>query len=226
MRRGALLLAALAAAACSSLGESGSPVAIEVFTPSPAVVDVGDTITLRARLLDQQGDSVAGTIRWRTLDSTLSIDSVTGRLTGDSAATVGRVQAVAGTLVGPITQFSVRARADSLVITAPADSILVLTGDTASGQLPAKVVDSLGTGLAGRILSFAIVAPSPAGALLSGGVKADTVSTGGDGMASPIMRVRNVNVASGDSVIVEVEARRPSGVVVPGSGQRIRVFFQ
>ena len=225
MKRGALL-AALAAAACSSLGESGSPVAIEVFTPSPAVVDVGDTITLHARLLDQQGDSVGGTIRWRTLDSTLSIDSLTGRLPGASAGTVGRVQAVAGTLVGPITQFTVRIPADSVIITATADSILVLTTDTASAQLPAKVADSLGNGLSGRILSFAIVAPSPAGAFLTDSVKADTVVTGGDGMALPVMRVRKAGLASGDSVIVQVDARRPSGAAVPGSGQRIRVFIQ
>lgn len=225
MTRGALVLAALAAAACSSLGESGTPVAIETITPSPPNVDIGDTIILRARLLDQRGDSVAGPIRWRTPDTTLAIDSLTGALTGLLSGS-GKVQAISGTLVGPFVTFTVRPAADTVIITAPADSIFVLTADTASVNLPAKVADSVGTGLAGRILSFAIVAPSPVGALLTGDVTGDTVSTGGDGTASPTVRVRKVGVAPGDSVIVQVEARRPSGKVVPGSGQKVRVFFQ
>lgn len=223
MRRPLLLVPALVALGCSSLGSSGTPVAIETITPDPAVVEVGDTIVLRARLLDQAGDSVGGTIRWRTPDSTVWVDSTTGRFTG-LQGTSGRVQAVAGSLVGPLIQFTVHARADSLKVAV--DSFLILTTDTASAPLDPKVVDSTGAGLASRKVAVSIIAPSPAGTRLSGDVVSDTVTTGSDGLPSVAIRVRKVGVVSGDSVIVQVETKRPSGAPVPGSGRVIRVYFQ
>jgi hypothetical protein len=226
VRRPGVLLAILAAAACSSLGDPGGPIAIEVFTPSPAVVEVGDTITLRARVLDQAGDSIAATIRWRTPDSTVSVDSLTGRFTGDSAGKSGRVQAISGTLVGPLTQFTVRTRADTVIVAATAESLLVLTTDTASAPLLPTVADSLGAASSGHFLALTIIAPSPAGARLSGDVVADTTTTGSDGHPATPVRVRKAGVVSGDSVIVQIQARRFGGSIIPGSGQKIRVFFQ
>lgn len=224
MNRPSLLLAALAVAGCSSLGESGSAVAIEVITPSPAVVEVGDTITLHARVLDQQGDSLAGaTIRWRTVSVNISLDSVTGRLSGDSGTTA-QVQAVSGSLVSSPVTFTVRPRSDTVIVAV--DSILVPVTDTASAALAPKVADSLGTGLQSRRVAITIVAPSPAGARLTGDVVSDTVTTGVDGLPFPAIWVRRAGVTSGDSVIVQVQVKRPSGAIVPGSGQVIRVFFQ
>ncbi|HEX7918527.1 MAG TPA: hypothetical protein VF454_03940, partial [Gemmatimonadales bacterium] len=102
----------LVAAACSSLGEGNAAVSIEIFVPSPASVEVGDTITMRARLLNIDGDSVAGTIRWRTADTAaVAIDSITGRFTGRSTtAGTGRIQAVSGSLVVPNPPLTVTVR--------------------------------------------------------------------------------------------------------------------
>jgi hypothetical protein len=199
-------------------------VAIEVLTPAPAVVEIGDTITLHARVLDQQGDSILGApIRWRTPDSTVWVDSLTGKFTGLSGST-GRVQAVSGSLAGPLTAFTVHPRSDTLIVLN--DSLFVLTADTASAPLDPEVTDSLLAGLADRRIAVSLVAPSPAGARLTGDVVSDTVTTGANGQPLTAIRVRKVGVASGDSVIVQVSAKRPSGAVVPGSGRHIRVFFQ
>ena len=216
-------IAVLAAAGCSSLGDPGAPVAIEVLTPSPAVVEIGDTITLRARVLDQAGDSIAATIRWRTADTTVAVDSVTGRFTGLFTGS-GRVQAVSGSLVASPVTYQVRLRADTVIVAT--DSLVILVADTASAILTPKVADATGAASGSHFLTLTIVAPSPAGARLSGDVVADTVTTGTDGLPAPSVRVRNVGVAVGDSVVVQVLAKRFGGSVIPGSGQKITVYFK
>ncbi len=222
MRR-TLLLAALSLAACSSLGDSGAPVAIDVLTPIPAAVDIGDTIVLHARLLDQGGDSVAGTIRWRTPDTTVTVDSITGAFTGLLTGS-GRVQALGAGLVSTLIQYTVRTPADSVVV--PTDTLKILAADTASAPLLPKVVDSLGAGLSGRTIVLTLVAPSPATARLTDTVVTITRSSATDGTPSPVVRVRKAGVVSGDTVAVKVDARRPSGALIPGSGQKILVVVQ
>lgn len=226
MRRRVLVIAALlSAAACSTLGERGAPVAIEFLVPVPAAVDIGDTIQLRARVLDTNGDSIAATIRWRTPDTTVGVDSVTGRFWGVSG-TAGRVQAVSGSLLGNLTSFVVRAHADTLIVSPATESLLViLATDSASVALTPKVAKA-DTAIADQTLVFTLVAPTPAGIRLSGDVTTRTVTTGSSGGPATPIRVRKLNAVAGDSAIVQVEARRPSGAVVPGSGQKIRVFFQ
>ena len=224
-RRIPVIVALLSAAACSTLGESGTPVAIEFLVPVPAAVDIDDTIQLRARVLDTNGDSIAATIRWVTPDSTVGVDSVTGRFWGVSGTT-GRVQPAVGSLLGNPTVFAVRRHADTLIVSAAAESLLVaLATDTASAVLTPKVAQA-DTGVADQTLVFTLVAPTPAGIRLSGDVTARTVTTGSTGEPGTAVRVRKLNAVAGDSAIVQVEARRPSGAVVPGSGQVIRVFFQ
>lgn len=224
MRRSLLLLAAFGVAGCSSLGDAGAPVAIEVITPSPAFVEIGDTITLRARVLDQAGDSIAATIRWRTPDDTLvAVDSVTGRFTGLRLG-LGRVQAVSGSLVGPVSTFNVHRRADSVIVAV--DSILVPASDSVSAALEAKVADSTGAGSQAHELRFTIVPPSPAGARLSGNVTADTVTSDAAGLPATPVRVRRAGLAASDTVTVQVDAKRFGGSTIPGSGRKIRVFFQ
>ena len=79
-----------AVVACSSLGDPGQPVAIEFFVPSPTIVEIDDTIILRARVLDANGDSVGAEIRWRTPDTAkVGVDSLTGALWGRAAPAVG-----------------------------------------------------------------------------------------------------------------------------------------
>lgn len=224
-RRTPVLAALLSAAACSTLGESGTPVAIEFLVPVPAVVDIGDTIQLRARVLDTNGDSIAATIRWVTPDTTVGVDSVSGRFWGVSG-TSGRVQPRSGSLLGNTTQFAVRPRADTLIVSPAAGSLVVtLATDTASVALTPKVAKG-DTGVADQSLRFTLIAPTPAGIRLSGDVTTRTVTTGSTGEPGTPIRVRTLTAVAGDSAIVQVEARRPSGAVVPGSGQVIRVYFQ
>lgn len=219
------LVALLLAAACSSLGADGEPVAIEFLVPNPAVVDIGDTIQLRARVLDQNGDSLAATIRWRTSDSTVGVDSVTGRFWGIQGTT-GNVQPLTGTLTGFRAAFQVRPAADTLIVDSASATLIVVTGDSVSPAITPRVAQADGTGLTGRTVIIRLVAPTGAAVRLTGDVVADTLTTTTGGVPSPTIRVRRFGVAPGDSAIVQVEARRPSGAVVPGSGQKIRVYFQ
>jgi hypothetical protein len=227
MSRRLTVLAALmvVAAGCSSLGEPGVPIAIEVTTPTLAAVDIDDTITLRARLVDQAGDSIGGEIRWRTPDTTIGVDSTTGAIWGIFTGT-GRVQAVSGSVVSPLISFSVRAVADTIIVDAAAESLFVLVTDTASTPLGAKIAQANGTGLQGRTIIFTLVTPTESGVRLTGDVLGDTLTTGSNGLSSPVIRVRDVGTSPGDSAFVEVQGRRPSGKVIPGSGQVIRVYFE
>ncbi|HVX89280.1 MAG TPA: hypothetical protein VG940_10165 [Gemmatimonadales bacterium] len=216
---------ALAVVACSSLGESGSAVSIELQVPSPASVEIGDTITVRARLLDVNGDSVGGTVRWRTPDTTVAIDSVTGRLTGLFTGT-GRIQAVSGSLVvpNPPLSFAVRPRADTLIVAA--DSLAIVAGDSQSAVLAPKVATAAAAAVQDATLILTLVFPADSSALLNGTVKADTVLTGASGEPAVSLRVKQHGAVRPDSAVVQVEARRPSGAVVAGSGQVIRIIFE
>lgn len=228
MTRRVVAAAAVLLVACSSLGEGNGAVSIEIFVPSPASVEVGDTITMRARLLDINGDSIAGTIRWRTPDTTLTIDSIDGRLTG-LIATTGRIQAVSGSLVvpNPPLLFNIRPRADTLIIPAATESLTVQAGDSQTTALNPKVATAGGTtSVQDATLIFTMLFPADSSALLNGSLKADTVLTGSSGEPVSTFRVKQHGAVRPDSAVVQVEARRPSGAVVPGSGQVIRVIFQ
>jgi hypothetical protein len=215
-------------AACSKLGESGAPVAIEFLVPIPAAVDIGDTIQLRARVLDTGGDSIAATIRWLISDNTVGVDSVTGRFWGDSLGT-GHVQPVSGSLLGLVVPFSVRARADTLIIPTIAESIRVkVDSDSVSVPLAPVVakVDTVVTNVADQGLTFTLVAPTKPGIRLNGNVLSRTVASGSNGQPASPVRVRSAGASPGDTAFVQVDARRPSGAILSGSGQRILVFFQ
>ena len=205
-------------------GVPGQAVAIEFLVPIPAAVEVGDTITLRARVLDQNGDSADAEIRWRTPDTTVAVDSITGAFWGVSG-TSGRVQPTSGSLVIPLVTFVVRARADTVILSTAAESLFVATADTESALLSPKVADSAGTGLGDRRVIFTLLEPTDSSVVLSGDVLIDTLTTKGDGTPSPGIRIKKRGTLP-DSAVVEVGARRVSGATVPGSGQRIRIFFE
>jgi hypothetical protein len=229
------LLAALAVLGCSSLGEPGEPVAIEFLVPSPSWVEVGDTITLRARLLDQGGDSVdSGELRWRTPDTTVGVDSITGVFTGLFAVgTGGRVQPTAGSLVGPIVTFSVLAHADTLMVPAAAETLTVAAADSESTALGAMIAKFDATGLANRTMIIRLVTPLDGSVVLEGplipataNVLADTtltLSVGSIGTTGFHVTVRGTRP---DSAVVEFEGRHISDAPIAGSGQRIKIFFE
>lgn len=224
--RRVLLIALAGVVACSSLGDPGAPIAIEIIAGNPAAIEFADPLTLRARVLDQSGDSIGAVIRWHTPDTNVvTLDSVTGIMVAKSAGSA-RVQAVSGGLASPVVTYTVRNRTDTLIIPVIAESLLVDTADTASAPLHPIAADSLGAPLASRPMTLTIIAPSPAGARLSGNDTVRVVASDGSGFPTGPIRVRRVGVTSGDSVIVRVDVHRPSGALVPGSGQKIRIFFK
>jgi hypothetical protein len=228
VRHRTLFLAALCVvAACSKLGDSGAQVAIEFLVPIPAVVDVDDTIQLRARVLDTEGDSVAATIRWLISDTTVGLDSATGRLWGLLAGTA-HVQPVSGSLLGPVQIFTVRAHADTLIIPTIADSIRVkVDSDSVSAPLaPVVAKGGIDTLVADQAIVFTLVAPTKPGIRLSGDVLSRTVFSGTNGQPATPIRVRSTTAVAGDTAFIRVDAHRPSGAVLPGSGQLILVYFQ
>ncbi|MFI5235460.1 MAG: hypothetical protein ACHQXA_07110 [Gemmatimonadales bacterium] len=224
-----ILLAATGALAlgCSHLASTNGPISLQVFVPPVLELEVGDTVQLRARALDEAGDSVAAQIIWHVGDTTIAIDSMTGRITALLPNFPGRVQARTGTLVSEVLTFNTFVRADTIVIDSTADTTTVLTGDSVSTPLVAHlkslVTDS---GIPARRLIYTILSPADSSVTLDGGAKADTVGTASDGSpAAPIHLHKNAPIAP-DSALVLVSATRPSGTPVPGSGQRFIVHFQ
>jgi hypothetical protein len=218
------LLVVLMVLGCSSLDEgAGGVVGLEIRTPELLTIEVGETLPLSARALNKDGDSVAAEITWRAPDATLTVDPLTGVITGVSPGS-GGVQAFAGSLSSSLVQFTVIPRADTLIVT---DSVLtVAPGDAASLPLVAQLQSFSPPGpLADRPVAYALTDPLDLSVLLPGGVLTDTVNTGTDGAVSSVT-LNRVNLAQPDTAFVEVRAFRTRGAVVPGSGQRFIVIFQ
>ncbi len=113
MLRRALLIG-LFATACSDLPVTGDGVVIlEVTTPPSLTLRQGESITLAARALDQQGEEVAVAISWATPDTTVTV-SETGVVTALTASGTGRVQASVGTLRSNILTFALQPQPTTL----------------------------------------------------------------------------------------------------------------
>lgn len=224
------VLVAAALIGCSGLdaGEAGV-VGIEVRSPGPDTLEVGESIQLSARPLNKDGDSVGTPVTWISVDPAATIDAVTGVLTGVSAGGA-RVQASVGALGSELVTFAVIDPADTLVLTS--DSIVTLpAGTVTSPPLTARLdhFDPSGAvALAGRGVIYALTSPDPAAGtptvLLQGGVVADTLPTASDGNASTTLVVV-ADSTPPDSAIVTVRAERTRGATVPGSGQRFIIRF-
>jgi hypothetical protein len=211
-------------AGCSSLEEgAGGVVGLEIRIPELLTLDVGEALPLTAVALDQDGNSIQAEITWRAPDPTLTVDPATGVITGVSPGP-GRVQAFAGNLASELVQFTVIARADTLIVT---DSLFtVAPGGAASPPLVAQVQTFSPPGpLADRPVEYSIVSPLDATVTLPGGLLIDTLNTGTDGAVSGVTLTR-VNIAQPVTAIVQVRAFRTRGAAVPGSGQRFTVTFQ
>jgi hypothetical protein len=222
----------LLAAGCSSLGESGTVVALEVRTPVPAAVEQNDTLTLRAVARDQDGDSVAATITWASADTTLVIVGA-DQLTTSLATGTGRVQARVGSLRSELVTYTIRRRSDSLVLVGPAVDTVDVALETASAVLDARL-ESHGddtVGVSGATIRYRVIDADTALARntveFPGGGLERRATTGANG--SPTTGVTLGIVAGAtppDSVRIEILAERPSGTVVPGSGQQFTVVFE
>ncbi len=105
-------------AGCSKLPTTTDGViGIEILVPASLTLHLGDSVTLYARALNQQGDSVAGVIRWFTVDTAaVTVDSMSGVVKPRLGRGSARIQASVGTL-----------HSDQLVLLlAPALTTLVL----------------------------------------------------------------------------------------------------
>jgi len=217
-------------AACSDLsGTAGGVVALELRLPTPPVVEQHDTLVLVARALDGNGNQVAADIFWRSPDSNLVVDS-TGLVTTDSSSGTGRIQAHTGSLLSDLVQLEIHRRSDSLAIQGPV-TITVPAADTASEALVAAVLsltpDTVGINNT-RILYEVVETAAATGTLrFQGGGLSLRAGTGLTGQPLVPVTLRKVPGATPPATVtVRVTANRPSGSVVPGSGQVFTINFQ
>lgn len=224
-------LPVLLLSACSDL-TSGSHgvVALEIRIPSPAFVEPNDTLVLHARALDLAGDSVDVPTFWFALDSTVVVvDSTEGLVTTSRTDSTGRVQARAGSIRSDPALLTIRGPSDTLVITG-SDTFRVASGDTASATLDAAVQSFIppaqgvpNTAIVYQVLDSASVVGKvhlPGGGLV---IRALTGLTGEP--LQPVTVNRGTVTPAPDSVVVSIQAYRPSGKTVPGSGQQFVVRF-
>ncbi|HWA57811.1 MAG TPA: hypothetical protein VG692_11195 [Gemmatimonadales bacterium] len=218
-------------AGCSDISGTGGVVAIEIRLPTPPAVEQHDTLQLVARALDANGRVVQdAVIRWATPDSSISLDSVTGRVTTDTTAGNARVQARVGSLLSDLASLELHPRSDTLLVPGPT-TLTVLASDTASDTLRA-VVQSLSPDTVGvsntRILYEVVDTAAAKGKVrFRGDVLALRAATGADGRPLNAVVLAKVPGATPPaSVSVRVTATRPSGFAVPGSGQIFTVNFQ
>lgn len=226
-----LLLSALALGCGNLSSGDGGVVALELRLPNPAVVEQNDTIQLRARALDADGDSVDAEIVWITPDtSIISLDS-TGLLTTDTTAGTGRVQARVGTLRSNLETFTIRRRSDIILLPGPT-AITVPTTDSASAALVARILSGVApdtTSISGSALVYQVVDSTTFRDVVhfAGGGQNLRAVTGSDGGPTiPVTLRRNPGATFPATVTVQVSAVRPSGTAVPGSGQTFSITFQ
>lgn len=171
-------------------------------------------------------------IRWRTPDTTITIDSLTGLVTPRFPSGSARIQAgVFGrdTIVSTIAGLT-------LTLTEKADSITLLTGDsldvlqdTATATIRTRFVRGTPVvGVATRPAALRIIEPAPADSpavrFLSGRVADSVMSDGAGGTSSQLRALRGRTPP--DRVVVEVTAHRASGEAIPGSAKRIVIRYR
>lgn len=223
---------ALALAACAGLTETDGGIgSVTLALPAPAELEVGQEITLRAVVQQGNGDTLDTPVIWRVLDTTATMDSTTGRLTGRTPGTA-RVVARALDLYSSTATFTIVPRVDTVVRVSPA-SLTVGPADSVSPDLSTRL--EAGTPrapVAGRRLVYAVVSPTFADTAqrtveFQAGGLVTVPRSSGTGTPQPMPRLRRIpGRKAPDSAIVEVAAYRPSGgPAVPGSGLRFIVRF-
>jgi hypothetical protein len=221
MARPAVLAAALAGAAlaCKAFSpDFDAVIAIEVTLPDSGRVEIGDTLHPAARALNGRGDSVAATLVWSALDTTIAVlDSATG-------STVGLVAGKTGRLV--VRADALRSNPATVTVLAPLDSITVSGATRDTVAAPDTLSDSLqihafsATSASARRIVLTIDFPPGAPGLTL--MPKDTVRTNGSGIA--VFQVR-LTGARPDSAVVTARAQRADGSPVPGSPLTFVVEF-
>jgi hypothetical protein len=230
LRRQALILLGLAA--CSDITATSEGVATLLLEiPSPALVEVGETIGLMATPLDANGEVLTVPVYWIALDTTIAVDSAAGRLTGLIPNSTGRVVARTGDLYSSILSFSVLERADTL-FRAAAEEDTVEVGESESGILDVELDGGDPPApLTGRVIVYQVIhpvfsAPEERTVDLTGGGLVQATKTTSAGSTSPGVRLRRRDgYQAPDSAVVTASAWRPGGESIPGSGVRFIVRF-
>jgi hypothetical protein len=214
-------------AACGKLGtDLNSVVALDVSLPDSGRVEVGDTLRPRARALDGHGDSVAATIVWARLDTTIQVvDSLTGATVGLLGGQIGRVQARVGNLRSNPLTLTVQSPLDSIAAGGPLrDTVTVSTPDSVSDSLRVQAYTTPSGALSqtGRVIALAATVYASGAATVTL-VPGDTVRTNATGLA--VLQVRFGGGVVPDSVVVTATARHHDGSIVPGSPVTFVVEF-
>jgi hypothetical protein len=228
---------AFAPAACSNLSDNSEGIAtLDVRLPVNFYLEQGRPLTLTAVARNASGDSVAANIVWRTPDTTITVDSTSGTVTGLYSTGKGRVQvAVLGSdaFVSGIENlaFTLTAPADTLLLTG-ADSLNAAT-DSLGTQITGLVVQG-GTplvGVTGRPVSFTIVDPAPVDSptvVLTSSFSLhvrDSTFTDVNGLAGALTVLAFRGKRAPDRVVIRADALHPSGDPIPGSGRRFVIRF-
>lgn len=233
MNRSALVLAAATLATCSDFTTTDGGIAsIEVFAPSPAEVEVGVAVQLRAVARNTEGDSLDIPIYWRSLDTTIAVDSTLGQVSGLTAGQTGRVVARAEDLYSSPVTFTVLSPADT-VVRVTDSAVTVAAAETASPELvvrldggdPAQPVP-------GWRVTYDVIAPVFATlddrtVEFPGGLLAIAPRSSAAGTPEPAVTLqRRIGQTQPDTALVRVTVYRPDGTAVAGSGLLFYVLFE
>lgn len=238
---GAALAASLAAACTDVSDNATTALSIELEPlPSPSVV-VGDSLrdttgviaVPTVHLFNYEGDEIPpDAVRFYSADAGVSVDSITGVITGDSLrSTPARIVAAVGSLQA-LQTVDVTLRPDSVAAVVARDTLQYSLTDSTlniSAQLTVKVTHGTppaDSAVRSYIVSFLVVSGgNPDLAELVNGTKASAVdTTDAGGVAGRAVRVRPVHLPTDglDSVIVNATVKY-RGTPVSGSPVRLVV---
>ena len=185
--------------------------------PDSARVEVTDSFFPSARGLNGNGDSVAATVFWSSLDTAIIkvLDSTTGVSLGDSVGT-GRLQARVDELRTTPQPVQVLARLDSVAPASPlVDTLHTTTPDSLSNPLKIQTVAFGGAAVNRRVVYGLTVYPASGPVVTL--VPNDTVATLADGSASVQVKVSLGSGTLPDSVVVTAAMQSFHGGALPGS---------
>lgn len=234
-RVGPALLAAALLVGCSSLQPNDAGVSnLQIIPPLCNGVELGTTLTLRARTFDQHGDSVDAPVVWRTADSVVDVNTETGEVTGLLISDTARVQALVGVkdpIVSDFIPLVVTPKADTLVqssaarVTVAANAAsspaLLVTVKEKATDKPVKAFP-----LVYRVVEPAFTTSDDRSVEFTGGTLALTACSSPNGVPLSATQLnRRAGHTQPDSAVVEVTARHPDGSAVPGSGARFTILF-
>jgi len=190
--------------------------------PDSARVEVTGSFFPSARGLNGNGDSVAATFFWSSLDTAIIavLDSTTGVSLGKSVGT-GRLQARVEELRSSPQPVRVIPRVDSLVANGSTTDTVFLP-DSLSDSLAVQALATGGQASGRRVVYTATIYPAADSTVTF--VPNDSVSTNASGIA--VAQLRYVSGALPDSVVVTATMRRFDGTPVPGSPVTFVVEFR